>query len=191
MDKKGSPKPGRPYKRVIGNVKKLWTEARMLKKGGQPKDGIVAVARIRGGPLAPRIKGNVKFRDVAGGAEVCVEVTGLPPYQPGVGDQDPIGPHGFHIHEFGTCEVGDPNNPFQAAGGHWNPTNQPHGNHEGDFPVLFSNNGFARMCFFTNKFKVADVIGKAVIIHQNPDDYRTQPAGNSGKRLACGIIEKA
>jgi len=66
----------------------------------------------------------------------------------------------------------------------------PHGNHAGDFPVLFSNNGVARMCFFTNKFKVADIIGKAVVIHQNPDDYRTQPAGDSGKRLACGVIKE-
>ena len=69
-------------------------------------------------------------------------------------------------------------------------TNQPHGNHAGDFPVLFSNNGVARMCFFTNKFKVADIIGKAVVIHQSPDDYRTQPAGDAGKRLACGVIKE-
>jgi len=44
------------------------------------------------------------------------------------------------------------------------------------------------MCFFTNKFNVRDIIGKAVIIHENPDDYRTQPAGNSGKRIVCGVI---
>ncbi len=75
-----------------------------------------------------------------------------------------------------------------AAGGHWNPTNQPHGNHAGDFPVLFSNDGYTRMLFFTNKFTVPQVVGKSVIIHQNPDDYRTQPSGNSGKKLACGVI---
>jgi len=130
------------------------------------------------------------FYKVKGGTWVCVEVNGLPPYRPATNGQNPIGPHGFHIHEFGNCEVGDPKNPFQAAGGHWNPTNQPHGNHAGDFPVLFSNNGFARMCFFTNAFKPYDVIGKAVIIHLNPDDYRTQPAGDAGKRLACGIIQR-
>jgi superoxide dismutase, Cu-Zn family len=66
--------------------------------------------------------------------------------------------------------------------------NQPHGNHVGDFPVLFSNYGYAYMCFFTDKFKVADIIGKLVVIHENSDDYRTQPAGNSGKKLACGVI---
>ncbi|WP_423244819.1 superoxide dismutase family protein [Fonticella tunisiensis] len=148
-----------------------------------------AKADIIGGPLAPEIRGTVTFTDVPGGTEVRVEVNGLPKYKPADGKNPPIGPHGFHIHENGSCLIGDPDNPFQAAGEHWNPTNQPHGNHAGDFPVLFSNNGYARMCFFTNKFKVSDIIGKSVIIHQSPDDYRSQPAGNAGKRLACGVIK--
>lgn len=147
-----------------------------------------ATAKIMGGPLAPQLNGNVIFFDVPGGTEVYVEVSGLPPYQPAQDNKQPIGPHGFHIHEFGICEIGNPQEPFQSAGGHWNPTNQPHGNHAGDFPVIFSNNGYARMSFFTDKFKPKDVIGRSVIIHENPDDYRTQPAGNSGKRMACGVI---
>lgn len=147
-----------------------------------------AVAYIRGGPLAPSIRGVVKFKNVPGGTEVCIEIDGLPAYRPATAGKNPIGPHGFHLHEFGRCETGDPANPFQAAGGHWNPDNQPHGNHAGDFPVLFSNGGYAWMCFFTDRFKVAQIIGRAVIIHQNPDDYRTQPAGDAGKRLACGAI---
>jgi Cu-Zn family superoxide dismutase len=151
---------------------------------------VQVIARIKGGPLAPNLLGIVLFRDVPGGTEVCADITGLPPYKPAKGSQAPVGPHGFHIHELGNCEVGEPQDPFKAAGEHWNPTNQPHGNHAGDFPVLFSNNGRARMCFFTDKFKPLDVIGKSVIIHQNPDDYRTQPAGNAGKRLACGVIER-
>jgi len=150
----------------------------------------MAVARITGGPLAPEIRGYVWFRDVPGGTEVCVDVEGLPAYQPARRNRAPVGPFGFHIHEFGRCEVGNQQDPFQAAGGHWNPDDQPHGNHAGDFPVLFSNNGRARMCFFTNRFKVSDVIGKAVVIHENPDDYRSQPSGNSGKRLACGVIQR-
>lgn len=147
-----------------------------------------ARADIQGGPLAPQIFGTVFFQDIPGGTLVTAQVYGLPPYQPGQNDSDPIGPHGFHIHERGVCLIGDPEDPFQAAGGHWNPYNQPHGNHAGDLPVLFSNNGYAFMSFFTNKFRTSDVINKAVIIHQNPDDYRTQPAGNAGKRLACGVI---
>lgn len=146
-------------------------------------------AHLQGGPLAPGLRGSVIFKDVPGGTEVVVEVRGLPSYQPAQGGQPQIGPHGFHLHEHGNCTIGDPSEPFQAAGGHWNPDNQPHGNHAGDFPVLFSNNGYALMAFFTNRFKPADVVGRSVIIHQSPDDYRSQPAGNSGKRLACGVIQ--
>lgn len=148
-----------------------------------------AYASIRGGPLAPDLKGYATFTEVPDGTEVHVEVSGLPPYQPASGNQQPVGPFGFHIHEKGSCEIGDRGNPFQAAGEHWNPTKQPHGNHAGDFPVLFSNNGYTRMNFYTNRFLPADIIGKSIIIHQNPDDYRSQPAGNAGKRLACGIIQ--
>jgi superoxide dismutase, Cu-Zn family len=147
-----------------------------------------AMAQIIGGPLAPEINGFVIFTDVDGGAEVFVEVSGLPAFKPSRGRKNPVGPHGFHIHEKGSCEIGNPKSPFLAAGGHWNPTNEPHGNHAGDFPVLFSNNGYARMSFFTSKFTVAQVIGKTILIHENPDDYRTQPAGDAGRRLACGII---
>jgi len=154
-----------------------------------PKPSKTAVAYLKGGPFSPNIKGLVLFQEMRDGTRVCVEVTGLPSYQPGYHNKDPIGPHGFHIHENGICEIGGPDDPFQAVGGHWNPTNQPHGNHAGDMPVIFSNNGYAWMCFFTNAFKIADAIGKAVIIHQNPDDFRTQPAGDAGKRLACGVIE--
>jgi len=144
---------------------------------------------IMGGPLAPEISGVVNFFDVPGGTEVSVNIAGLPKYQPG-NNRSPIGPHGFHIHEFGNCEIGDPEEPFLAAGEHWNPDNQQHGNHAGDFPVLFSNNGRTLMSFFTNRFKPVDTVGLSVIIHQNPDDYRSQPAGNAGKRLACGIIRE-
>ena len=147
-----------------------------------------AVAYISGGPVAPDVQGMMIFADVPGGTEVFAEVFGLPPYKPETGENPPISPFGFHLHENGTCEVGDATEPFTAAGGHWNPTNQPHGNHVGDFPVLFSNEGYAKMSFFTDKFRISDIIGKAVIIHENPDDYRTQPAGAAGKRLACGVI---
>lgn len=150
--------------------------------------GRIAVAEIKGSPLAPDLHGMATFRDLATGTEVCVEVSGLPAYRPAQGSRSPIGPHGFHIHENGVCQIGDPATPFESAGGHWNPTDQPHGNHAGDFPVLFSNNGYSKMCFFTDKFHVRDIVDKSVIIHQSPDDYRTQPSGNSGKMLGCGVI---
>ncbi|MEI3607925.1 superoxide dismutase family protein [Pseudogracilibacillus sp. SE30717A] len=147
-----------------------------------------AYAEIRGSNLAPNLTGYVTFTEVPYGTEVSVEVSGLPNYRPAQGNMSPIGPHGFHIHEHGTCEIDNPNDPFSAAGEHWNPDNQPHGHHAGDFPVLFSNNGYSRMTFFTNRFTPENVIGKTVMIHENPDDYRTQPAGNSGKRIGCGVI---
>lgn len=149
-----------------------------------------AVSFISGGPLAPDINGIVVFTDVPGGAEVSVEIFGLPLYSPAVNGSGPMGPLGFHIHENGTCDEGSADDPFTAAGAHWNPDNQPHGNHAGDFPNLFSNGGYSRLVFFTERFKVADIIGKSIIIHQNPDDSRTQPSGNSGKRLACGLIRE-
>lgn len=149
-----------------------------------------AIAYVFGGPLAPGISGTVKFIPADGGTLVQADIRGLPDFKPGTESEAQIGPFGFHIHENGSCSIGDVQNPFTAAGSHYNPTNQPHGNHAGDFPVLFSNNGIAKMTFFTNKFIVDDVIGKAVIIHQSPDDYRTQPAGDAGKRLACGVIMK-
>ncbi|MBM7552558.1 superoxide dismutase family protein [Thalassobacillus pellis] len=155
----------------------------------QQQHGKRAHAKITGGPLAERLSGDVYFYELPNGVEVFVQVQGLPEFKKGTKDGQQVGPHGFHIHEKGVCSVGDKKDPFQSAGEHWNPDQQPHGNHAGDFPVLFSNNGFSQMLFFTNRFKVKDIIGKAVIIHQGPDDYKSQPAGAAGKRLACGVIQ--
>lgn len=149
-----------------------------------------AYASLCGGPLAPKLRGEVRFEDCGDGVWVSVEVCGLPPFRPAKGNRPQIGPHGFHLHETGCCEVGDPADPFLAAGSHWNPDRQPHGNHAGDFPALFSNHGLAVMSFYTDRFFVEDIIGKAVVIHQSPDDYQTQPSGNSGKRIACGVVKR-
>lgn len=149
-----------------------------------------AKAVLYGSMYAPNLYGNVYFYEVKDGTEVFAEVWGLPLYQPSYDDISPISPFGFHVHQIGLCEITDPQNPYISAGEHYNPTNQPHGNHAGDFPVIFSNDGYARTSFFTDKFKPVDIIGRSVIIHQNPDDFRTQPSGNSGKRMACGIIEE-
>lgn len=140
-------------------------------------------------PLAPGLQGSIEFYPVEGGTIVKVELQGLPLYQPAGTSQNPVGPHGFHIHENGVCEIGDPQNPFQTAGGHWNPDGQPHGNHAGDFPVLFSDQGQAVLSFVTHRFSPQDVVGLSVIVHENPDDYRSQPAGDSGRRLGCAVIE--
>jgi len=151
-------------------------------------DNRLAYAIIEAGPDYPSVSGFVTFTAVPGGVRVCANITGLPSYKPAAEGKQPVGPFGFHIHEKGNCGVGDPAKPFEGCGGHWNPTGQPHGNHAGDFPVLFSNSGRANMCFFTDRFNIDDIIGRSVIIHESPDDYRTQPAGNSGKRIAYGTI---
>lgn len=160
----------------------------LLVTGGRTQQpaGEGAVARIRGGPLAPQLEGTVRFRPAPGGTLAAVSVSGLPAYRPG---SPPIGPHGFHLHEVGSCRVGNPGDPFQDAGGHFNPTGAPHGNHAGDFPVLFSNGGRAEMSFFTDRFRPSEIVGRAIIIHENPDDYRSQPAGSAGRRLGCGVVE--
>ena len=149
-----------------------------------------AEAVMKGGSLAPHLSGSVEFYPWANGTIVKAEIVNLPESIPAIGDNPPIGPFGFHIHEGSTCGLGLNGDPYASAGGHYNPKKQPHPNHAGDLPVLFSNNGYSYMVVFTNRFKPADVVGRTVIIHQNPDDFRSQPSGNSGARIACGVIEK-
>lgn len=148
-----------------------------------------ALATMKGSTEYPGIRGTVYFTQVPNGTEVIVKIYGLPPYTPATETSPQIGPHGFHIHAGNSCEGGNSEKPFPLADGHWNPSNQPHGNHPGDFPVLFSNNGYANMSFFTNRFVPADIINKTVVIHLGPDDYKTQPSGGSGKEIACGVIK--
>ncbi len=150
-----------------------------------------AVANIAGGSLAPNLTGTVNFYNAHSGTLVVAEIYNLPKTAAPTANTAAINPFGFHIHEGNTCEQGNPADPFQAAMGHYNPTNMPHPLHAGDMPVLFGNNGYAFMVFYTDRFTPEQVVGRAVIIHQNPDDFRSQPAGNSGKRLACGIIKQA
>lgn len=96
---------------------------------------------------------------------------------------------GFHIHEGNRCGRTTPDaDAFSAAGGHFNPWNCPHPYHAGDLPPLLSSNGYAWLSVYTERFSSMDVLGRTVIIHDMPDDFTSQPAGNSGKRIACGRI---
>lgn len=129
--------------------------------------------------------GTVRFVQLADGAvEVSVNLTGVPP-----------GVHGFHVHDKGDC--GDNGN---AAGGHFNPTASPHGapatdpHHAGDFGnVTAGSNGVVNTKFTTRSVTVEaganSAVGHAVILHANPDDLTTQPTGNAGGRIACGVVE--
>ncbi len=146
-----------------------------------------AVARLKGSSLYPELTGTVKFLKDPDGSWVEAEIFGLPDFAESTEKTAQVGPFAFHIHEFDTCGATFGDNAFAAAGGHWNPEGDPHGNHAGDFPVVFSNDGTAKMLFFTNRFYPEDVIGKSVVLHQSPDDYKTQPS-MGGIRIACGNI---
>lgn len=98
-----------------------------------------------------------------------------------------LGIHGFHIHEGTSCATQD-GKPFGASGGHLNLTGCQHPYHTGDLPPLFSDEGKAWMAVYTSRFTPEEVIGRTVIIHSHADDFVSQPAGDSGNKIACGVI---
>ena len=129
-------------------------------------------------------KGTVHFSDAGeGNVDAQVDLTGVPP-----------GTHGFHIHEKGDC-----GNNGLNAGGHFNPTGMVHGapdavsHHSGDFGnVTADANGEVHTRFTTHSVTVKEgsisVVGRAVVLHANPDDLVSQPSGNAGARISCGIV---
>lgn len=133
------------------------------------------------------VKGNVTFSVVDGKVHVKGQVSGLKPNSE----------HGFHIHEKGDC--GDNGN---ASGGHFNPAGGVHGkfaapgSHAGELPSLMADaSGVARFRVDVHSISLTDgaannVIGRALVVHRDRDDYTTQPAGNSGPRIACAVIAK-
>ncbi len=142
-----------------------------------------AVAIINGGVNYPEINGIVRFYKVNLGVVVRVEISGLPR---GDGECDsPI--FGFHIHTVGDCRE-NVSEPFPYTMGHYNPKNCPHPYHAGDLPPLFSADGRAVSVFLTNRFTIDDILERSIIVHSSPDDFTTQPSGNAGTKIACGII---
>ncbi len=138
---------------------------------------VKARAIIRGGSLAPSIYGVAEFMAVGNNTLVTVRLRGLP-------DTNSDGFYAFHIHNGTSC--GGTN--FSQAGTHFSKTDEPHPRHAGDLPPILSVNSQAYMSVLTNRFSISDILGKAVILHSRPDDFTSQPSGNSGERLACGII---
>lgn len=153
---------------------------------------LAACAHAPSGPMAmatlqptsgQTAQGTVHFQELGNGSvKVQVDLSSVAP-----------GVHGFHVHEKGDC--GDNGN---AAGGHFNPMNQPHAgpdassHHAGDFGnVTADANGRVRTSFTTRSITVSpgpsSVVGRAVILHVNPDDLATQPTGNAGGRISCGV----
>ena len=96
---------------------------------------------------------------------------------------DENGFHAFHIHDGSSCAPG-------KEGSHYNSTNQPHPQHAGDMPPLLANKGTAFSAFYTDRFYPEDIVGKVVVIHAMPDDFKSQPSGNPGSMIACGEIKE-
>jgi Cu-Zn family superoxide dismutase len=156
-----------------------------------------ACAHHAGGPRATAqlqsttgntTSGTVSFVQAGSKVQVSGEVRGL---KPGA-------EHGFHVHEKGDCSSGD----GMSAGGHFNPTGSPHGSHgmgahhTGDLPSLKADaGGVAKFSFDSSTITVGsgntDIVGKGLIVHRDPDDYKTQPTGNAGPRLACAVITRS
>lgn len=134
-----------------------------------------------------KAKGTVAFEEVPDGVQIVVEAEGLTP-----------GEHGFHVHEKGDCSAPD----AESAGAHFDPTKQPHGapdapaRHAGDFGNLTAGaDGKAQTTIVMKGITIADgptsIVGKGFIVHEQADDFKTQPTGDAGGRVACGVIQLA
>ncbi len=139
-----------------------------------------AVSFIMGNSENKNLHGEARFYQTEQGVIVATEIFGLPENDDLCAS--PI--FALHIHEGVSCSGDD----FSETGMHYNPKNCPHPYHSGDMPPLFSSNGYAISLFLTNRFNVAEIIGKTVVIHSLPDDFTTQPSGNAGAKIACGVI---
>lgn len=149
---------------------------------GTPTEG----GRIAMAPLSTAAgvaAGRATAREVTGGLRVTIDAVGMPP-----------GTHGAHIHTTGVCAAPD----FMTAGGHWNPTGASHGSmnpagpHEGDLPnIVIGADGRGTIGITIPGGSIdglLDADGGALIVHAAADDLMTDPSGNSGARIACGVF---
>ena len=134
-----------------------------------------------------KVSGTVTLAEEADGVKIRAEITGLTP-----------GNHGFHVHEFGDCSAAD----ASSAGAHFNPTHKPHAGpdaperHVGDMGnVQADASGKATLEYVDHQISLTNdersAIGRSVVVHAKPDDLKSQPAGDSGARVACGVIGRA
>jgi len=153
--------------------------------GDPAAGGATAAAELKSASKS-KVTGTVTFTEKDGKVEMAVDLQGLTP-----------GEHGFHIHEKGDCSAPD----AKSAGDHFNPDKKDHGapdapaHHAGDFGNLTAgDDGTVKTSMSVDFITLADgpnsAVGKAVIVHEKADDLKSQPAGNAGARVACGIVEK-
>lgn len=139
-----------------------------------------AKAEIKGSDKYPNIEGIILFNEKTNGVLITARIKNLP-----------INEHkgrffAFHIHEGSNCTGIN----FEDSKKHLNPSNLKHPYHLGDLPPLIECNGNAYMQVLVDKFKIDDIIGRTIIIHDGIDDFKTQPSGDSGSKIACGEIKK-
>lgn len=150
----------------------------------QAQDATAAVAKLEP-KSGSQVTGTVTFVKSGDAVQVVADVQNLKP-----------GKHGFHIHEKGDCSAAD----AASAGGHFNPTHQHHGgpmtaeHHTGDLGNIEADASGKAHLDWKGKMNLSgedSIIGKSVVVHEKEDDLKTDPAGNSGARVACGVIEAA
>ena len=139
-----------------------------------------AAAWINGNAQNPGLSGMVKFyRTIYGGVLIEAEIFGLP----NAGLPGSSNFYAMHIHESGDCS-----DDFDHTGMHYNPKCAEHPNRACDLPPLLGSQGYAYSVFYDKRFTLSEISEKAVIIHEKPDDFTSQPSGNAGAKIGCGEI---
>jgi superoxide dismutase, Cu-Zn family len=148
------------------------------------QDVTKAVAKLES-KSGSKVTGTVTFTKMGDEVQVVADIENLTP-----------GKHGFHIHEKGDCSAAD----ASSAGGHFNPTHQHHGgpmtpeHHTGDLGNIEADSSGKAHFDWKGKMSLSgtdSIVGKSIVVHEKEDDLKTDPAGNSGARIGCGVIEAA
>jgi Cu-Zn family superoxide dismutase len=169
---------------VAGSRPGAASGARGARNAGGPAKSLEATAKLES-KSGSTVTGEAEFTEKKDGVEVSIQIKGAKP-----------GTHGVHLHDKGDCSAPD----ASSAGGHFNPDSKTHGapsadpHHAGDFGnITVGANGTGKLKILVKGLTIApgpnSVVGHAIVIHADTDDMKTQPSGNSGARVACGVVQ--